>query len=325
VSPVESILIVKPSSLGDVVHTLPAVHLLKHAHPHARISWLINTEWAPLLKGNADVQNVIEFPRNQFRGPTGLLRLKHWLAQVDLPRPDLALDFQGLARSAFLGKFSGARRLHCLADAELSARLLADRIVPAQRNIEHSVLRYLRLISDLGIPVVRPLIFPLPQGEMPANFELAGPFLLIHPFSRGEGKSLSPENLSRLCKLLAPLRVVVVGRTEEAFDADCLNLCNQTSLSELIWLIRKAAFTVSVDSGPMHIAAAITERLLGIHTWSDPRLVGPCNPEASIWKNGAFVQVKDLPSTPMQGGRDILPEDLPEIAEFCRAGVLAQA
>ena len=318
-TPLESILIVKPSSLGDVVHTLPALHLLKRAHPQASISWLVNTEWAPLLQGNPDLNRVIEFPRNQFRGPSGMLRLKQWLSQVDLPRPDLALDFQGLARSALLGKFSGARRLHCLGDAELSARMMADRVVPAQRNLEHSVLRYLRLISDLGIPVVRPLTFSLPQGDPPSGFDSSIPFLLIHPFSRGKGKSLSPEHLSRLCKLLAPIRIVVVGRSEATFEADCVNLCNQTSLLELIWLIRKASFIISVDSGPMHIAAAITDRLLGIHTWSDPRLVGPCNPEASIWKNGAFMQFKDLPSSPMQGGRDILPEDLPAIADYCRA------
>ena len=315
--PPESILIVKPSSLGDVVHTLPSVHLLKRAFPDAQISWLVNPEWAPLLHGNPDLEHVIEFPRNQFRGASGMLRLKQWLSETPIPRPDLALDFQGLARSALLGKFSGATRLHCLGDAELSARLIADRVVPAQRNREHSVLRYLRLVSDLGVPVVRPLVFPMPEGQAPAGFDPTEPFLLVHPFARGKGKSLTPESLSALCDLLAPIRVVVAGRSDSQFHARCENLCNRTSLSELIWLIRRASFTVSVDSGPMHIAAAISDRVLGLHTWSDPRLVGPCNPDAWICKNGAFLQFKDLPREPMPGGREILPEDLRQIAEFC--------
>jgi len=318
VTPPESILIVKPSSLGDVVHTLPSVHLLKRAYPQARISWLVNTEWAPLLKGNPDLDRVIEFPRSQFRGLGGMIRLKKWLIEVDLPRPDLALDFQGLARSALLGRFSGAKQLHCLGDAEFAARLMATRVIPAQRDLEHSVNRYLRLVSDLGIPVTRPLVFPMPEGEPVQGFDPSEPFILIHPFSRGEGKSLSGENLSRLCKLLAPIRVVVAGRTEEKFEADCVDLCNQTSLAQLVWLIRKAAFVVSVDSGPMHIAAAITDRLLGIHTWSDPRLVGPCNPEAAVWKSGSILRFKELPSAPMPGGRDVLEGDLPLIAEYCR-------
>lgn len=300
-----------------MVHTLPAVHLIKRAHPQARISWLVNTEWAPLLRGNPDLESVIEFPRNQFRGIPGVMRLKRWLEEVNLPKFDVALDFQGLARSGLLAKFSKANRIHCLADAELLPRLIADRVVPAQRNLEHSVLRYLRLVSDLGIPVLRPLVYPLPEGEPPEGFDPIAPYLLIHPFSRGDGKSLTREQLSLLCKLLAPIRVVVAGRTEEAFEADCVNLCNQTSIAQLIWLIRHAAFTVSVDSGPMHIAAAITNRLLGIHTWSDPRLVGPCNGEAFIWKNGRIFRYKDLPLRSMEG-REVRTEDIEQIANFCR-------
>jgi ADP-heptose:LPS heptosyltransferase len=69
---------------------------------------------------------------------------------------------------------------------------------------------------------------------------------------------------------------------------------NRTTLGELIWLIRRALYVVSVDSGPMHIAAALTPRLLSIHTWSDPRRVGPYQPEAWVWKEGALFQMKDI-------------------------------
>jgi ADP-heptose:LPS heptosyltransferase len=319
VNPPGSILVVKPSSLGDVIHTLPAVHLLKRAFPATRISWLVNSEWAPLLRENPDLDSVVEFPRNQFRGLSGILRLKSWLSSTQLPKPDLALDFQGLARSALLGKFSGAKNIHCLGDAEFLARFLADRVIPARRDQEHSVFRYLRLVSDLGIPVVGPLVSPLPEGTAPEGFDASTPFVLVHPFSRGEGKSLSVEQLGSLCGLLAPLRVVVVGRTDLRFEAPCENLCNRTTIPELIWMTRRAAFVVSVDSGPMHIAAAITHRLLAIHTWSDPRLVGPCNPQAWIWKNGKLIQFRDLPRESMQGGRGIEPEDLRVMAEFCKS------
>jgi ADP-heptose:LPS heptosyltransferase len=98
------------------------------------------------------------------------------------------------------------------------------------------------------------------------------------------------------CSAVAPLPVVIAGRASETVPplAHVTDLLNRTTLSELIWLLRRAAFVVSVDSGPMHIAAALTPRLISLHTWSDPAKVGPYRPEAWIWKDGDLFQVKDL-------------------------------
>lgn len=308
-------LIVKPSSLGDVVHTLPAVHALKKARPDWRLSWMVNTEWAPLLEGNPDLEEVIPFPRNQFRGLGGMRRLALWLKGLDLAPLDLALDFQGLARSALLARWSRAQRVHCLGNAELLPRWLADRVVPVLPH-EHAVQRYLRMVADLGVPISHPP-FILPAGAMPGA-RLPERFLLLHPFSRGAGKSLEPETVQEICAGLPEHRIVIVGKSELSLKApsNCTDLLNRTSLTELIWLIRRASFTVSVDSGPMHIAAAITPRLLSIHTWSDPRKVGPFQPEAWIWKNACFQQVKNMQpsgeSTPFRIGH------VPGLTDFLR-------
>src|SRR6266513_5708330 len=96
----ESILIIKPSSLGDVVQALPAVAAVRDAHPHATITWVINPEWAPILRGNQDVNHVHIFPRGDFQGLGAPASLLPWLKQTRKLRPDLALDFQGLFRSA---------------------------------------------------------------------------------------------------------------------------------------------------------------------------------------------------------------------------------
>jgi hypothetical protein len=99
---------------------------------------------------------------------------------------------------------------------------------------------------------------------------------------RGSGKSLSMAVIEESCHAFAPRRVVVVGQSHRGIDnppENCVDLTNQTSLLQLIWLIRAAHFIVSVDSGPMHIAAALTDRLLSIHTWTEPRLIGPYKPE----------------------------------------------
>ena len=102
-SPINRILIIKPSSLGDVVHTLPAVACIREANPKAEITWLINPEWAPILRGNKSIDHVHIFPRGQLSGfgmPGSLLP---WMRKTRDLQPDAALDFQGLLRSALIG------------------------------------------------------------------------------------------------------------------------------------------------------------------------------------------------------------------------------
>jgi heptosyltransferase I len=318
---IRSVLVVKPSSLGDIVHTLPAVHLLKQAHPHLQISWLVNTEWAPLLEGNPDIDGIVHFPRGEFRGIRCTGKLFAWLRSIGHIRPDLVLDFQGLARSALIARFAGARLIHCLGDAEFSARIFAHHIVPAVRTDAHSVSRYLKLVADLGISTAVPLEFPLPPGEKPLGIELPDRFLLLHPVSRGKDKSLSDECIAQLVKKLAPIPVVLVGRSQnpDAAPTDCVNLLNKTTLVELIWLMRRAHFTVSVDSGPMHIAAAITGRLLGIHTWTNPMLVGPYNPDAWVWKNGVLLQMRDFKPEDATGSRNLGLDDVDAVVDFLKS------
>src|SRR5215470_14899790 len=85
------------------------------------------------------------------------------------------------------------------------------------------------------------------------------------------------------------------GQTRNRINTpeNCVDLTRQTSLLQLIWLIRVARFIVSVESGPMHIAAAVTGNLLSIHTWTDPRRIGPYNPDAWVWKHGKLLRVDE--------------------------------
>ncbi|MDP9290997.1 MAG: glycosyltransferase family 9 protein [Verrucomicrobiota bacterium] len=285
----KSVLVVKPSSLGDVVHTLPAVALLKKVLPDARLSWLVNPEWAPLLRESPIVDETLIFPRHEFRGLGGAFKFARWLRTMKTF--DLVLDFQGLLRSAIIGRACRGGELLGLSDAREGARFFYDRVVPVRR--EHAVDRYLKLVASLGFALDAEPAFPLPAGERTAGFPVDEPFVLLHPFARGAGKSLNGTAVAALCSGLQPVPVVLAGRTEEKPVAGCFDLLNRTSLLELIWLIRHASFVISVDSGPMHIAAALTDRLLAIHTWSDPRLVGPYNKNAWVWKDGVVFKQGD--------------------------------
>src|SRR5256714_10096515 len=97
-----SILVIKPSSLGDIVHTLPAVAAIRDAHPHAKITWVMNPQFTPLLRGNSDVNHIHVFPRRDFTGLGPPVKFGPWPKETRTLKPDLAPEFQGLLPSAFL-------------------------------------------------------------------------------------------------------------------------------------------------------------------------------------------------------------------------------
>jgi ADP-heptose:LPS heptosyltransferase len=316
-----SALIVKPSSLGDIVHTLPAVHAIRQAYPELKLRWLANTEWCPLIQGTAWLDEVIAFPRKTFRGVTGILQARRW-AQKALPTQapsEIVLDFQGLFRSALLARASGSRPIVGLSDSREGARHLHDHIVPVNATA-HAVERYLQLPQAFGIPVAaKDLCFPLAEGSAPKNWPERDDLIVIHPWSRGAGKSLSDEALQALCDSLAPHPVVLVGMSESKTrprGAHIDDFSHRTTLPELIWALRQARWVISVDSGPMHIAAGVNNHTLGIHTWSDPRKVGPYNPRAWVWKAGRIARRTEF--TPAESTQDwiVTPEAAEQIAAF---------
>ena len=293
------ILVLKPSSLGDIVHTLPAVAALRAKFPAAHISWTVNPEWAPLLEGNPHLNDTLIFPRADFRGPRGWLRFACWRRALKKQTPpDLILDLQGLLRTALVARAFRGVPVYGLSDAREGAHLAQTRTIPVDPKA-HAVERYLALAAATGGTLAGPPEFTLPEGDRPTEKIPAGPFIVLHPFSRGRGKSLSPEAVAAFSRT-ADHPVVLVGRSDEKLSdlpPNVTNLLNKTSLTELLWLLRHAAFVVSVDSGPMHLAAAATDRLLAIHTWSDPCLVGPYRPAAHVWKARNFFPALDPASS----------------------------
>jgi heptosyltransferase I len=314
---IKSILIIKPSSLGDIVHTLPAVAAIRETHPNAEITWVINPEWSPLLRGNPDVNHVHIFPRGEFAALNAPRTFWPWIRKTRSLRPDVALDFQGLLRSALIGKISGAREFWGMSDGREGSRFFYMRTAKVDRRA-HAVDRYLQLAEAFGAPI-RELRFPLPSGDPLPRFDPFPPFVLLHPFSRGNRKSLRTSVVERFCEAFDPIRVVIVGKSARkiAVPENCVNLLNQTTLLQLIWLIRAARFVISVDSGPMHIAAAVTSQLVSIHTWSDPRRVGPYNAEAWIWKNGQLLRAGEItPATKWKRSRSFRETDIKALVDL---------
>jgi len=303
-----------------VVHTLPAVAAIREANPEAKITWVINPEWTTLLRGNPDIDHVHIFPRREFRSLSAPRHLWPWLRKTTMLQPDVAFDFQGLLRSALIGRFSRPKEFWGASDGREGSRWFYHRVAKVDRRA-HAVDRYLKLAEAFGARIPQQLRFPLPTGDPLPRFDTHPPFVLLHPFARGARKSLSSAVIDKFCEMLAPDRVVLVGNTRRRIKVqdNCVNLTNQTTLLQLIWLIRAARFTISVDSGPMHIAAALNSQLISIHTWSDPRRVGPYNPDAWIWKNGKLLQVRDLPDAgSLKKRRSFKPADVASVVELVR-------
>ena len=320
------ILIIKPSSLGDIVHTLPAVAGIRDANPDADITWVINPEWAPLLRGNRDINHVHIFPRGDFHGFRAPARLLPWIRETRRLQSDVAMDFQGLFRSALIARISGANKILGMSDAREGSRFFYTEVARVNRQ-EHAVIRYFKLAESFGASAGEELRFPVPTGDQPPRFDAYPGFVLLHPYARGRNKSIGNNVILEFCRALAPSRVVVVGKSPRKFSApeNCVDLTNQTSLLQLIWLLRAAAFVISVDSGPMHVAAAVTTNLVSIHTWTDPRRVGPYNVAATVWKNGKLFRVGELEcAMDLRKGRKFLKEDVAPVADLALRALAQQ-
>lgn len=304
--------------MGDVIHALPVASAIHSGWPTTQITWIIDPRWQPLLDHHPAIHSTIPFPREKFRGPLGILRAFRWFSELRTVQPAIAVDLQGLLRSGITAWSSRARITCGLSDSRELAGIFHSIRVPVDPN-EHAVDRYFRVLPALGIAPDSPKYFTICSDLMLPISSLSTPYILLHPFARGGGKSLNGAAVSAFIAasaLLAdiPIRVIGFGSFESDWSRPGVeDWTNRTTMAELVRLIRESAFVVSVDSGPMHLAAALGRPLLGIHTWSDPRRVGPYG-KAWIWQGGE-IRNQDL-NDPPRPERPFTEDDARSVARF---------
>jgi heptosyltransferase-1 len=276
------ILVVRLSSMGDVIHTLPAVASLKHSIPNSRLTWLIRPRWAPLLEGNPYVDEFILVERSFTASfaEARRLRARHF---------DLAVDFQGLIQTAALAFAAKPAKLAGFDRKRVRERPAAlFYTCEIETRAEHIVERNLELAagslvlaagaSDLAAEVCRPHslpTFPLPPGA-PEGSLPAGKFILASPLAGWGAKQWPMQRWSELASLL-DLPLVVNGPADAAPVLQQIRgaLVHLSGLPGLIDATRRARAVIGVDSGPLHLAAALAKPGVAIYGPTDPARNGP--------------------------------------------------
>ncbi len=262
------IVAVRLSSMGDVIHALPAVASLKQSFPEARLTWIVRPRWAALLDDNPYVDEVIALPRLIGRSFSLASKLR-------ARRIDLCVDFQGLMQTALLASALRPKALvgfdaSCVREKQ-AAWFYSSKIRP---QAQHAVDRNLALASAAGAKnMLR--VFPLPQGS-PEGSLPSGKFVLASPLAGWGSKQWPLQSWAALARML-PFPLVVNG----APDAESIlrkiegAQVHLSGISGLLDATRRAAAVIGVDSGPMHLAAALGKPGVAIFGPTDPARHGP--------------------------------------------------
>ena len=294
------ILILKPSSLGDVIQALPVLRLLKLHFRDAEIFWWIDSALAPLLAGDPDLAGIVRFERQRWSRPPHwpeMFRSVRWMRAQNF---DLVIDLQCLARSGAFAWLANGKFLVGLDEVREGARGFYDVAVPRKSFHTHAVDWYLSVLPALGVPVHKN--FPwLPErpavaaelkrkwfGENSPFAIRHSPLILLQPGARWENKRWPAEHFAELIRSLAQkfpaARFAILGDKSDqrlgeiilqAAPERGVNLCGATSLPEMIEWLRLGDLLVTNDTGPMHVAAALGKPLVALFGPTEPRRTGP--------------------------------------------------
>ena len=276
----KNILITKPSSLGDIVLALPALRALRLSFPEAKISWLIRPEFAPLLENHPHLDEIITFDRKllgkAWFHPRAFGALMSLISKLRRSNFDVIFDFQGLFRTASLAWLSGCKTRFGMANAREFATFFYTHKVTQEIEDIHMTDFYLKIIqaagaSDFGVefgfpqnPEVKDSVDKLLTGH-----GIQDNYAVLIPGSAHQDKCWPPERFAQLAEKISSqynLSIVATGSASEAgivekvkekTDVTIMSLAGQTSLSQLVALLKRARLIVSNDTGPGHIAAAL--------------------------------------------------------------------
>jgi heptosyltransferase-1 len=257
--------------MGDIIHALPAVASLKHSFPGSHLSWAVEPKWAALLEGNPFVDRLILVERRTVPG------LRHAWRELRERRTDWAVDFQGLLKSALVASVARCDRIYGFHQAQVREPLAAlFYSTKVRARSAHIVDRNLELVEAAGASsIVR--AFPLPAGH-PEGALPPGDFVLASPLAGWPAKQWPMENYGALAARLRRefgMPLVLNGPPGAEVWLAGAAWPHVSGVSGLIHATRRARAVVGIDSGPMHLAAALAKPGVALFGPTDPARNGP--------------------------------------------------
>lgn len=287
------ILLIKPSSMGDIVHAMPTCAAIRRAYPKARLTWLVKREWAGLVERIEGVDRV--WPVDS--------TLIGWLSQVPSLRAeqfDLVVDLQGLLRSAAIGWLSGSPLLVGFANGREGSPWFYSKSVPVPSLEMHAVDRYLVVAKAVGAVAfgTPEFHFRIPQADrdeverllLRSGVTPGTSWVAMNVSARWPTKRWPAESFAEVADRLQQEGygpVVLIGGPDERAEVaavrgkmkvPAIDLAGASTVGLLPALLSKASLLITNDSGPMHIAAAVGTPVVALFGPTSAVLTGPYGP-----------------------------------------------
>jgi heptosyltransferase-1 len=321
---IERLLIVRLGAMGDVIHTLPAVHMLREAFPQAHIGWLIEERWAELLCSPGSRRRGVRSGLRPLVDEVHTLNLKAWgkslFSTSTLQRVatvwndvrdahyDAAVDLQGAVRSAVLARLSGARAVYGAAEPRESPASLwyARKVIVRGRHVIEQNVSVAEALCEHPREMSSPDIsrdFPRDsQPEARIEQKLAecgtGEFAILNPGAGWGAKRWPAERYGEVARKLAERGVGSIlnygpGEEELVHSAEAASggtaRAMSCTITELIALTRRARLFIGGDTGPLHLAAALRIPVLAIYGPTDPARNGPYGTRSVVLRSAESV------------------------------------
>lgn len=281
------ILIIKPSALGDIVHSLPFLAAVHKRYPEAKIHWVVAKGLHSFLEGHPLIERLWILDKEGWKQ---IRRFRHILPEINTFRKglkeehfDISVDLSGLLRSGLITWAAGARCRLGFSDSDEGSPFFYTHKIEGGDQI-HAIDRYLKLARLLDCDTSQ-IEYPLPP--LPAASELLAAlpveFCIMAPSAGKKANRWPAERFGQLAANL-PLPSVVISSPADshiveevvaASNGKAINFAGRTGLKELVSLIAKASFFICNDTGPMHIAAALDVPVFALFGPANPIRTGP--------------------------------------------------